>query len=636
MMVFVVNLNKTIDIKNGTTVEELFNLIELEKKENILIAKNENSLLDWDYKLSENEKIEFLDFNSDEAKEVYRHTASHIMAHAVKSLFPDCKLGIGPAIEDGFYYDFDLPRSLSEKDLELIEKKMKEIIEKDFIIKRQELKKEEAIKIFSEAGENYKLEILKEIKDEYVTIYKQDNFFDLCRGPHLRSTGKVKVYKLLSVAGAYWRGDERNKMLQRIYGTAWYTEKQLNDYLEYLKEASERDHRKLGTQLDLYSIQEEAGPGLIYWHPKGAAIRMAIENFWRQEHLKRGYQFVYTPHIAKIDLWKRSGHWDNYRENIYSPMNIDEQEYIIKPMNCPGHILIFKSRIRSYKELPLRWAEMGTVYRYERSGVLFGMMRVRGFTQDDAHIFCTEEQLQSEVENVLDLAFFMLKAFKIDKYKVMLSTRPEKSAGSDEIWDKATNSLKRALETKNIEYNIDYGAGVFYGPKIDIQLIDALNRGRQGPTIQVDFVLPERFNVKYIDKDGKEHRPVIIHRAVLGSFERFVGILIEHYKGAFPLWLAPVQVIIITITDDQIPYGEKLKTILTENLIRTEVNFKSEKFGNKIREAIMQKIPYMFIIGKNEAENNEVSIRGYKEGEIGKFKLEEAINFIKEKIETKS
>jgi len=424
-------------------------------------------------------------------------------------------------------------------------------------------------------------------------------------------------------------------MLQRIYGTAWDTEEKLNEYLEYLKEAEERDHRKLGTSLQLFSIQEQAGPGLVFWHPNGAAIRMTIEDFWKKEHIKRNYQFVYTPHIAKIDLWKTSGHWENYRENIYSPMKIDEQEYIIKPMNCPGHILIFKSRIRSYRELPLRWAELGTVYRYERSGVLHGLLRVRGFTQDDAHIFCTEEQLQSEIEGVLELVFFMLKSFKLDKYKVMLSTRPEKYAGNEIIWEKATNSLKKALENKKVNYDIDEGAGVFYGPKIDIQLIDALNRPRQGPTIQVDFVLPERFNVTYIGEDGKEHRPVMIHRAVLGSFERFLGILIEHYKGSFPVWLAPIQVSLLTISDEQIPYANEIVKILKENFIRVETNFKSEKINNKIRDAIMNKIPYIFIIGKKEMENREISIRD-KKGEIGKFKLDEAINFIKKQIEEKN
>jgi len=635
MKVFIKNLNKSIDTKDKITVSELLAQLELPRKEEIIVAKNENNLLDWNYKVSENERIEFLDFTSDEAKEVYRHTASHIMAQAVKRLFPDAKVAIGPAIEDGFYYDFDVETPFTEKDLENIEKEMKKIIKENIPVVREELPKKEAIELFKKLKEDYKIELLEEIEDDIVSIYRQAEFVDLCRGPHLSHTGKVKAFKLLSVAGAYWRGDERNKMLQRIYGTAWDTEEHLREYLDYLKETEERDHRRLGTQLELYSIQETAGPGLIYWHPNGAAIRMAIEDFWREEHLKRGYQFVYTPHIAKIDLWKISGHLENYQENMYSPIEIDNQKYIIKPMNCPGHILIFKSRIRSYRELPLRWAEMGTVYRYERSGVLHGMLRVRGFTQDDAHIFCTEEQLQSEIEGVLDLAFYMLNAFGFKEYNVMLSTRPEKYAGTAEIWEKATNALKNALESREIEYEIDPGAGVFYGPKIDVKLIDALKRGWQGPTIQVDFVLPERFNVNYIGEDGKEHRVVMIHRAVLGSFERFVGTLIEHYKGAFPLWLAPVQVIIISITDNQVEYGKKIESMLKKQLFRVETNFKSEKFGNKVREAIIRKIPYLFILGKKEDETNTVSIRGYREGEMGSFSIEDAIKMLKEKIDKK-
>ncbi len=635
MKVFIKNLNKSIDTKDKITVSELLAQLELPRKEEIIVAKNENNLLDWNYKVSENERIEFLDFTSDEAREVYRHTASHIMAQAVKRLFPDAKVAIGPAIEDGFYYDFDVETPFTEKDLENIEKEMKKIIKENIPVVREELPKKEAIELFKKLKEDYKIELLEEIEDDIVSIYRQAEFVDLCRGPHLSHTGKVKAFKLLSVAGAYWRGDERNKMLQRIYGTAWDTEEHLREYLDYLKETEERDHRRLGTQLELYSIQETAGPGLIYWHPNGAAIRMAIEDFWREEHLKRGYQFVYTPHIAKIDLWKISGHLENYQENMYSPIEIDNQKYIIKPMNCPGHILIFKSRIRSYRELPLRWAEMGTVYRYERSGVLHGMLRVRGFTQDDAHIFCTEEQLQSEIEGVLDLAFYMLNAFGFKEYNVMLSTRPEKYAGTAEIWEKATNALKNALESREIEYEIDPGAGVFYGPKIDVKLIDALKRGWQGPTIQVDFVLPERFNVNYIGEDGKEHRVVMIHRAVLGSFERFVGTLIEHYKGAFPLWLAPVQVIIISITDNQVEYGKKIESMLKKQLFRVETNFKSEKFGNKVREAIIRKIPYLFILGKKEDETNTVSIRGYREGEMGSFSIEDAIKMLKEKIDKK-
>ncbi len=636
MKIFIKNLNKSVETGEGNTVYELFNELDLKEKDKILIAKKNNNLIDWDEILNENDNIEFLTFENEEAKEVYRHTSSHIMAQAVKRLYPDVKVTIGPAIKDGFYYDFDIEKPFTESDLEKIEEEIKRIIKEDIIIKREILKKEDAIKLFKELNEPYKVEIIEEISDPEVSIYKQGDFIDLCRGPHLRSTGKVKIIKLLKVAGAYWRGDEKNKMLQRIYGTSWYSKEELNNYLNFLKEAEERDHRKLGKQLDLYSIQEIAGPGLIYWHPKGAAIRHTIETFWKEEHLKNGYELLYTPHIAKIDLWKTSGHWDNYRENIYSPIEIDEQQYLIKPMNCPMHILIYKSSIRSYRELPIRWAELGTVYRYERSGVLHGMLRVRGFTQDDAHIFCREEQLEDEIAGVLDLTYFMLDTFGFKEYEVMLSTRPEKFAGTEEGWEKATNALKNALKRKNIEYKIDEGGGAFYGPKIDIKLIDALNRGWQGPTIQVDFVLPERFNVTYIGEDGKEHRPVMIHRALLGSFERFVGTLIEHYKGAFPTWLAPVQVIIISITDEQIEYGKKIEKLLRENMVRVATDFRSEKMGSKIRDAITQKIPYLFIIGKNEVNSNQISIRTYKKGNIGTYKIDEAINLVLDEIKNKS
>jgi len=634
MKIFIKNLEKEITTEKKV-LSEILNEIDFNKKEDVLVAKVNDILSDWNSPIKDKDKIEFLDFSSEEAREVYSHTTSHIMAQAVKRLFPDAKVTIGPAIENGFYYDFDIDKTFTEDDLIKIEKEMKKIVNESLPIIREELSKDDAIKLFKQLKEDYKIELINEIDDKKVSIYKQGEFTDLCRGPHLINTNKLKAFKLLSVAGAYWRGNENNKMLQRIYGTSWWKEEELQKYLDYLKETEERDHRKLGKLLDLYSIQEAAGPGLIYWHPNGAAIRMAIEEFWRNEHIKRGYKFLYTPHIAKIDLWKISGHLENYKENMYSPIEIDTQKYLIKPMNCPGHILIFKSHIRSYRELPIRWAEMGTVYRYERSGVLHGMLRVRGFTQDDAHIFCTEEQLQDEIEQVLDLAFYMLNSFGFKEYNVMLSTRPEKSAGTSQTWDKATESLKKALKNKDIEYTIDEGAGVFYGPKIDIKLIDALKRGWQGPTIQVDFVLPERFNANYIGQDGKEHRVVMIHRAVLGSFERFVGTLIEHYKGAFPLWLAPIQVMIISITDKQIEYGKKIEAMLSQNMLRVSTDFRNEKFGNKIREAIIQKIPYIFILGKKEEESDTVSIRTYKDGDIGTFKITEALKILKQKIDNK-
>ncbi len=634
MKIFVANLKENIEC-TCNTVFDLLNYIDYSEKKNVLVAKKNNNLVDWDEKISDNDEIEFLTFDSEEGKEVYRHTTSHIMAQAVKRLFPDAKVTIGPSIKDGFYYDFDVEKPFTESDLEKIEKEMYNIINEDLLIERKVLTKREAVDFFKKENEDYKVEIINEIEDDTVSLYTQGDFTDLCRGPHLRSTGKVRVVKLLKVAGAYWRGNEKNKMLQRIYGTSWYSEKQLKVYLKFLKEAEERDHRRLGKELDIFSVQEIAGPGLIYWHPNGAALRHSIETFWKEEHIKRGYQLLYTPHIAKKDLWVTSGHWDNYRENIYSPIDIDNQQYLIKPMNCPMHILIYKSKIRSYRELPIRWAELGTVYRYERSGVLHGMLRVRGFTQDDAHIFCTEEQLESEIIGVLDLTDFMLTTFGFKEYEVMLSTRPEKFAGTEEGWDRATQSLRDALDKKNIKYKIDEGGGAFYGPKIDIKLIDALNRGWQGPTIQVDFVLPERFDVNYVGEDGKEHRVVMIHRAVLGSFERFVGTLIEHYKGAFPVWLAPVQVIIIPISDEQIEYGKKLADKLRENLVRVETDFRSDKMGYKIREAIKRKIPFLFIVGQKEVSENKVSVRTYKEGDKGVFSVDDAVNQVINDIKTR-
>jgi threonyl-tRNA synthetase len=539
--------------------------------------------------------------------ETIRHSTSHVMAEAVLSLFPDAKFAIGPAIEDGFYYDFDLPRTLTPEDLPVIEQKMSEIIKADLPFRYKELPKEEARKLFAE--QPYKLELIDEIPEEKVGVYEQGNFTDLCRGPHVKATGEIKAFKLINTAGAYWRGDERNAMLQRIYGVAFDDQKTLEEYLEKLEEAAKRDHRKLGKELDLFSIHEEAGPGLAHWHPKGATIRRVIEDFWREEHLRRGYDIVYTPHIAKVGLWQTSGHWDFYRENMYSPMDIDGQLYVIKPMNCLGHILMYKTQLRSYRELPLRWAELGTVYRYERSGVLHGMSRVRGFTQDDAHIFCRFDQLEDELVKVLELTQFMMKTFGFADFKVMLSTRPEKAVGTIEDWEKATDSLRKALELSAIDYAVDPGEGVFYGPKIDTKIQDALGRDWQGPTVQVDFQLPERFNVTYIGEDGQEHKTVMVHRTVLGSLERFLASLIEQYAGAFPLWLAPVQVKIIPVADRHVEYADKLNSKLKSRGIRVEVDDRSERMNLKIRQAQLEKIPYMIIVGDKEAADNSVSVR---------------------------
>ncbi len=537
-----------------------------------------------------------------EKLETMRHSAAHVMAEAVQSIFPDAEFGIGPAIEDGFYYDFDLSRSLNPEDLPFLETKMSEIIASNEPFTRKEVTKEEARRLF--ATQSYKLELIDEIPDEKVSLYQQGSFVDLCRGPHVSSTKEIKAFKLISIAGAYWRGDEHRPMLQRIYGVAFDTKAALAEHLKKLDEAARRDHRKLGKELDLFSIHEEAGPGLVHWHPKGAIIRRVIEDFWKDEHVKRGYDIVYTPHIAKLDLWKTSGHWEFYQNYLYSPMEVEGQEYIVKPMNCLGHILIYKTKLRSYRELPLRYAELGTVYRYERSGVLHGLSRVRGFTQDDAHIFCRFDQLEEEVVRVLDLALFMIDTFGFTNYQVLLSTRPEKYAGTTEVWEEAIDTLRQALARSKLAYDIDPGQGVFYGPKIDIKF-----ESWQGPTIQVDFNLPQRFNVTYIGEDGQEHLVAMVHRTVLGSMERFLASLIEHYGGAFPVWLAPLQVKVIPVADRHLDYAYKLEAQLKKQGVRVGVDARSERLNLKIRQAQLDKIPYMLIVGDKEITDSTVSIR---------------------------
>ncbi|MBI2831957.1 MAG: threonine--tRNA ligase [Chloroflexi bacterium] len=543
----------------------------------------------------------------EEHLEKLRHSASHIMAEVVQSMFPGARFGIGPTIENGFYYDFDLPRPLTPEDLPVIEAKMREIVKADVPFVRQEMTKEEARKLF--ASQPYKLELIDDIPDEKVSIYRQGSFVDLCRGPHVDSSGAISAFKLVSIAGAYWRGDEHRPMLQRIYGVAFESQTELEEHLKKLEEAAKRDHRKLGKELDLFSIHDEVGPGLVHWHPKGAAIRCAIEDFWKDEHFKRGYELVYTPHIARVDLWKTSGHWEFYREHLYSPMEVEGQEYIVKPMNCAFHIMMYKTHLHSYRDLPVRFAELGTVYRYELSGVLHGLSRVRGFTQDDAHIFCSFEQLESEVEGVLKLALFMIDTFGFTNYKIMLSTRPEKAAGALEIWDKATEILRRAMEHLHIDFSVDPGEGVFYGPKIDIKFEDAVGRAWQGPTIQVDFNLPQRFNVTYVGEDGQEHLVAMVHRTVLGSMERFLASIIEHYGGAFPVWLAPVQVAIIPVADRHLEYARKLEAGLRQERVRVAVDARSERMNLKIRQAQLDKVPYMLVIGDKEAASSEVSVR---------------------------
>lgn len=566
---------------------------------------------------------------------VLRHSCAHIMAQAVTEIYPEVKLAIGPAIEEGFYYDFDKETPFTPQDLEIISSKMKEIIALDLPFVKEEMKKGEALEFFKEKKEIYKVEIIEEIPEEEVSLYKQGSFVDLCRGPHLKSTGQVKHFKLLSIAGAYWRGDEKRQMLQRIYGTVFFNRKELAKYLLSLEEAKKRDHRKIGKELDLFSIHEEGGPGLIYWHPKGFMIRDIIETFWKKEHFKAGYQMLSIPHLAKIDLWKTSGHWDFYQENMYSPIDIDGQQYILKPMNCPGHILIYKTKLRSYRDLPIRWAELGTVYRYERSGVLHGLMRVRGFTQDDAHIFCREDQLEEEIISVIEFVLFILKSFGFNDFEVFLSTRPPKYVGTVEEWDKATDALKKALEKVGLAYQVDPGEGVFYGPKVDIKIKDCLKRSWQCSTVQVDFNLPERFGVKYRDKEGGEHTAIMIHRALMGSLERFFGILIEHYAGAFPLWLAPEQVRVISITSNQEEYAQGILKALKDADIRAEIDLENEKLGYKIRQAQMQKIPYMLVLGQKEAESQTVAVRKKNGENLGQLKIADLITMLQQEIRDK-
>lgn len=563
--------------------------------------------------------------------EIIRHSTAHVMAHAVKNLFPGTKIAIGPAIEEGFYYDFDVKEPFTPEDLEKITAEMESIIKAGRPFVRKEISRDEALKLF--ADEPYKVELIQDLPEgEVISIYEEGNFVDLCRGPHLDHTGKIKAFKLLKSSGAYWRGDEHRERLQRIYGTAFGGKQALQEYLTILEEAEKRDHRKLGRELDLFSLQEEAGPGLVFWHPKGALVRKMIEDSWRDEHLANGYELVVTPHIARQDLWRTSGHLDFFTDNMYQPMEVDEVPYLIKPMNCPFHLLIYKSRVRSYRELPIRWAELGTVYRYERSGVLHGLMRVRGFTQDDAHIICSREQLDSETKRVLDFVLKMLRKFGFTDYEVYLSTRPEHSVGEDDVWEQATEALRASLDAAGLAYKIDEGGGAFYGPKIDVKIKDAIGRVWQCSTIQVDFNEPERFDLAYIGQDNERHRPIMIHRALLGSLERFMGVLIEHYAGAFPLWLAPVQAIVIPIADRHVEYAEKVSAQLKAEGLRVQVDDRNEKTGYKIREAQVNKIPYMLVVGDREAESDAVSVRSRAEGDKGAIGVSDLICQLKKEL----
>ncbi|HRS21379.1 MAG TPA: threonine--tRNA ligase [Clostridia bacterium] len=622
------------EYKKGTTVEEIVASIGSGLLKAALAAKLNGKVVDLRTPVNEDCSLEVLTFDDDDGKWALRHTGSHILAQAVKRLYPDAKLAIGPAIETGFYYDIDSDEPFSEEDLAAIEKEMEKIVKEDLRLERFELPRSEALDMMGRMGESYKVELINDLpEDAVISFYKQGEFVDLCAGPHAPSTGKVKAFKLLSVAGAYWRGNEKNKMLQRIYGTAYTKKSELEEYLNMLEEAKRRDHRKLGKELDLFSLHEE-GPGFPFFHPKGMIIRNELENFWRDIHRKHGYKEIKTPVILNEDLWHQSGHWDHYKDNMYFT-TIDEKTYAVKPMNCPGGILIYKNAMYSYRDLPLRMGELGLVHRHELSGALHGLMRVRNFTQDDAHLYLTPEQIKEEVLGVISLTDYIYKLFGFS-YRVELSTRPENSMGSDEDWENATEALRNALEASSLPYKINEGDGAFYGPKIDFHLEDCIGRTWQCGTIQLDFQMPEKFNLTYVGADGEKHRPVMIHRTIFGSIERFIGILIENYAGAFPVWLAPVQVIILPVSEKQKEYAEKLNKRLEDLNIRAEADLRSEKVGYKIREAQMQKIPYMLVVGDKEMESGSVSVRDRKEGDIGVMKFEDFLSKIQDEIKNKT
>ncbi len=562
-----------------------------------------------------------------------RHSASHVMAQAVKDLWPETKLAIGPSIEDGFYYDFDKKDPFAPEDLEKIEARMREIVASDLPLSREELSKKEALDFFSRLGETYKVELIQAIPDEKVSIYKTgDAFVDLCRGPHVPSTGAVKAFKLLSLAGAYWHGIETNPMLQRVYGTAFASDEELKQYLAFLEEAKKRDHRRLGKELELFDIyHDEAGAGLVFYHPKGAILRDILETYEKREHLRRGYQLVITPHLMRGELWKTSGHTEYYRQNMFM-LEVDDQPYAVKPMNCPGHILIYKSKTRSYRDLPLRFFELGTVYRHEKSGVLHGLLRVRSFTQDDAHIFCTPDQVESEIAGVIDFVFDAMKLFGFRDLKIEISTRPKDSIGSDEDWRRATAALRSSLDAKGLAYDVNEGDGAFYGPKIDIKLRDAIGRHWQCATIQCDFALPEKFDLSYVATDGKYSRPVMLHRVIFGSLERFIGTLIEHYAGNFPLWLAPEQVRVVPIKADLEPYARRVAQRLQEADVRASLDTTSETLNKKIRNAEVSKVPYVLVCGGREQEAGSVSVRSKSQGDLGAMGLEDFCAKVAEEI----
>ena len=615
---------------SGTSVLDIIKLWDPKALSKVVAARLNHIPVDLSHEIREGAALSLIHIDSKEGLTILRHSISHVMAQAVQDLFSGVQITIGPATEDGFYYDFDYAETFTPDDLERIEARMREIVADDYPFVREELSRDDAIAFFENRAEKYKVELLRDLPVDAGTIslYHQGGYVDLCRGPHVPSTGIIKAFKLLNLAGAYWRGDEKNKMLQRIYGTGFATEDALADYLHIMEEAKKRDHRKLGKELDLFQMNDEAGPGLVIFHPKGALFRTIIENWEKEEHLKRGYEIVIGPQILKVDLWKKSGHFEHYRDNMYFT-EVDEQTYGMKPMNCLSHMLIYKSKIRSYRDLPLRYFELGTVHRHEKTGVLHGLMRVRQFTQDDAHILCTPEQLNDEITGIADFVADAMEIFGFE-YEVELSTRPEKSIGSDADWDMATKALLNALKNKQMIYEVNEGDGAFYGPKIDFKLKDALKRKWQCATIQCDFTLPERFDLTYVGVDGGRHRPVMLHRVILGAIERFMGVLIEHYAGAFPLWLSPVQAVLMSVTDKHIPYGERIYRILADEGIRVEKDFRNEKLGYKIREAQTFKIPYMLVIGDRDVESECVSPRQRDGKNIGAISVNAFIDLVKE------
>jgi len=589
-----------------------------------LAGRVDGRLVDTDFRIDGDAEIAIITARDTEGLEILRHSTAHLLAQAVQELFPGAQVTIGPVIEDGFYYDFAYERGFTPEDLERIEARMKELAKADLPVSRETLARDEAVEHFRSIGEHYKAEIIAGIpEDEPITLYGQGDWKDLCRGPHVPSTGHLKAFKLTRTAGAYWRGDSSNEQLRRIYGTAWADSKSLKAYLKRLEEAAKRDHRRIGTALDLFSIQEDAGGGLVFWHPKGARIRRVIEDFWRDRHEQAGYELLFTPHIALEGLWDRSGHTDFYRESMYAAVEDEGRGYQLRPMNCPFHILIYRNRLRSHRELPMRWAELGTVYRREMSGALHGLMRVRGFTQDDAHVFCTEEQIKAEILHILDLALELFGAFGFKEFNTVLATRPEKAVGTDDIWERATRALESALRRKNMKFELDPGGGAFYGPKIDIKIRDAIGREWQCSTVQLDFNLPERFDLEYVAPDGSRPRPIMIHRALLGSLERFFGILIEHYAGRFPLWLAPVQAAVLALTERQEDYARSVSAALKKAGFRVDCDLRSETIGYKIRDHTLQGVPYLLVLGDREERKGNVAVRSREAGDLGAMPLDD-------------